>query len=113
MSRPLYIYVDVDETLLRNFGAKQIPMPNVVKHIKNLHTQGAILYCWSSGGAVYARESAQKLGIEHCFETFLPKPQILIDDMKLANWRMLKEIHPNSCDGYSLEDYRRLLFGHE
>ena len=82
-------------------------MPNTVEHVKKLHEQGAVLYCWSSGGAEYARESAQ----EHCFEAFLPKPQILIDDVKLANWRYLNEVHPNSCDGYSLEDYRTLLYG--
>ena len=111
MSRPLYIYVDVDETLVRNYGAKRIPMPNVIAHVKRLHEQGALMYCWSSGGADYARESAEALGVAHCFEAFLPKPQVLIDDVKLANWRLLTEVHPNSCDSYSLEDYRRLLFG--
>ncbi len=55
MSRPLYIYVDVDETLVRNYGAKRIPMPSVIKHVKNLHEQGAVLYCWSSGGADYGK----------------------------------------------------------
>ncbi len=111
MSRPLYIYVDVDETLVRNYGAKRIPMPSVIKHVKNLHEQGAVLYCWSSGGADYARDFARELGIESAFEAFLPKPQILLDDVKLANWRILKEIHPNACEGYLLEDYRSLLFG--
>lgn len=110
MNRLLYIYVDVDETLVRNYGTKHIPMLNVIEHVKKLHGEGAILYCWSSGGAKYAKESAQKLGIEYCFETFLPKPQILIDDIKLANWRILAEIHPNSCDNYSLEDYKNLLY---
>ena len=112
MSRPLYIYVDVDETLIRNFGTKRIPMPNVIEHVKQLHEQGAILYCWSSGGADYARESAEELNIQYCFEAFLPKPQLLIDDMKLADWRVLEEIHPNSCEGKSLDDYRELLFGY-
>lgn len=111
MPRPIYIYVDVDETLVRNYGTKRIPMPNVVSHIKQLHKQSAVLYCWSSGGAEYARESAQELGLEHCFEGFLPKPQILIDDVKLADWRYLSEIHPNTCDGYSIEDYKKLLYG--
>ncbi len=110
MSRPLYVYVDVDETLVRNYGTKRIPMPNVIAYVKRLHEQGALMYCWSSGGADYARESAQALGIAYCFEAFLPKPQVLIDDVKLADWRLLTEVHPNSCDSYSLEDYRRLLF---
>ena len=103
--------MDVDETLIRNFGTKRIPMPNVVEHVRKLSEQGAVLYCWSSGGADYARTSAQELGIEACFEAFLPKPQILIDDLKLADWRYLREVHPNSCDGYTLDDYRKLLYG--
>lgn len=107
----MYIYVDVDETLVRNYGTKRIPMPNVVNHIKQVHEQGAVLYCWSSGGAEYARQSAQELGLEYCFEGFLPKPQLLIDDVKLADWRYLSEIHPNTCDGYSIEDYKKLLYG--
>lgn len=111
MSRPLYIYVNVDETLVRNYGAKQIPIPAVIKHVEVLHSRGAILYCWSSGGAGYAREVARALGIEYALEAFLPKPHVLVDDMKLANWRFLKEVHPNSCGRYSLEDDRALLFG--
>jgi Protein of unknown function (DUF705) len=109
--RPLYIFVDVDETLIRNYGTKRIPILSVIEHVKNLHAQGAILYCWSSGGADYARASAIEVKLEHCFEGFLPKPQVLIDDTKLANWRVLKEVHPNSCAGFSVEDYRKLLFG--
>lgn len=111
MTRPLYIYVDVDETLIRNYGTKRIPIPNVIEHVKKLHSQGAVLYCWSSGGADYARESAREVNLEHCFEGFLPKPQVLLDDSKLANWRVLKEVHPNSCGDFSVEDYRKLLFG--
>ena len=57
----------------------------------------------------YARESAEELGIEVCFTAFLPKPQIMIDDVEISKWRSLKDIHPNSCDSYSLEDYRKLL----
>ena len=85
-------------------------MPNTISHVETLHKQGAVLYCWSSGGAGYARESAREVGLEHCFKAFLPKPQVLIDDTKLANWRYLREIHPNACDSYSLEDYRKLLY---
>ena len=111
MSRPLYIYVDVDETLVRNYGAKRIPIPAVIKHVEVLHSQGAILYCWDSGGAGYAREVTRELGVEHAFAAFLPKPHVLIDDMKLADWRFLKEVHSNLCSRYSLEDDRALLFG--
>lgn len=109
MSNPFYVYVDVDETLVRNYGTKRIPIVNVVSHIRELHQQGAILYCWSSGGAEYARESAAELGIEDCFVGFLPKPVVAIDDLEFAKWRNLLQVHPNECDGNTVESYRQKI----
>ena len=91
MKRPFYIYVDVDETFIRNYAAKQIPIPDVIKHIKELKKDGAILYCWSSGGAEYAKNKAEEFGIGDCFIGFLPKPMVMIDDVKLAYGHTLAE----------------------
>lgn len=92
------VYVDVDETLVRNYGKSRIPIPAVIRHVRKLFAEGAELYCWSSGGAEYARESAHELGIEGCFTAFLPKPQIMIDDQPVSDWRRLIYIHPASID---------------
>lgn len=73
-SRPAVIYVDVDDTLVRSAGSKRIPMPSTVKLVRALHDHGAALYLWSRGGASYAREVAEELGIAECFAAFLPKP---------------------------------------
>lgn len=105
MKKPFYIYVDVDETFVRNYGKKRIPMPAVIEHIKQLKEQGATLYCWSSGGAEYAERSAREFDIHHCFTGFLPKPEVLIDDLKLENWHPLLEVHPNECTEHSLDSY--------
>ena len=48
------MFVDVDETFVRNYSTKRIPIPDVIEHIRLLKAQGAILFCWSSGGAEYA-----------------------------------------------------------
>ncbi|WP_242394215.1 HAD family hydrolase [Anaeromyxobacter oryzisoli] len=69
-SRPPAIYVDVDDTLIRTFGTKRIPIPATVALVKALRQKGAMLYCWSRGGAAYAREVADQLGIAACFEPF-------------------------------------------
>ncbi len=106
MQNPFYIYVDIDETFLRNYGTKQIPIPTVIEHIKSLKAQGAILYCWSSGGAEYAKVSAEKFGISECFVGFLPKPNVTLDDTSFAQWRNLLEVHPNVCPQHTVESYK-------
>ena len=109
MSRPLIIYVDVDDTLVRSFGSKRIVMSAVVQRVRELHAEGAVLYCWSSGGGEYARESAIELGLETCFEGFLPKPHVAIDDVRLEDWRELVQLHPNEAPSKSTSEIRRTL----
>lgn len=91
---PIVIYVDVDDTFVRSVGAKRIPITRVIDHVRKLHASGAVLYCWSSGGADYARRSAKEFAIEHCFHAFLPKPNVMIDDQSVADWRLCLEVHP-------------------
>lgn len=106
---PLIVYVDVDDTLVRSVGSVRIPMPGSIGHVRQLKAQGAELYCWSSGGAAYARSSAEELGLAECFVAFLPKPQILLDDQPVGDWRRLAQIHPNGCAGHDLDSYRRMI----
>lgn len=50
--RPLVVYVDVDDTLIRSFGSKQIPITSAVDSVRALCSEpGVSAYCWSSGGA--------------------------------------------------------------
>jgi phosphoglycolate phosphatase-like HAD superfamily hydrolase len=65
--KPHVVFVDVDDTLIRSVGTKRIPMPGVVAAVRQLKANGASLYLWSSGGADYARSSADELGITDCF----------------------------------------------
>jgi len=104
-SIPLIVYVDVDDTLVRSFGSKRIPIVRVIEHVRELKASGAVLYCWSSGGAEYARQSAAEFGIEDCFQSFLPKPNVMIDDQLVADWRLCMEVHPPSINGYGIEQY--------
>lgn len=90
------VFVDVDDTLVRSIGPKRVPMPRVVERIKKLHQEGAVLYLWSSGGAEYARTSAEELGISDCFVAFLPKPTLIVDDQAVSDWRYCKHVLPLS-----------------
>ncbi len=101
----LTFFVDVDDTFVRSYGTKRIPIPATITHLKQLKSEGAELYCWSSGGAEYARNSAAEFGIETLFTGFLPKPQVLIDDLNINEWRNLIQVHPNSCGTKRLSDY--------
>jgi len=89
------VYVDVDDTLVRTAGTKRVPMPRVIERVRGLHAAGHTLYLWSSGGAAYARETAQELGISDCFTGFLAKPTHLLDDQHISEWRDLVHVHPN------------------
>ncbi|MEM8556280.1 MAG: hydrolase [Bacteroidota bacterium] len=70
-------------------------MPEVIEAIRSLHDAGVQLYCWSSGGADYAQASAAEFGLADCFVAFLLKPTVLIDDVAIADWRRLRQVHPN------------------
>jgi phosphoglycolate phosphatase-like HAD superfamily hydrolase len=91
------IYVDVDDTLIRSIGPKRIPIPAVIDHVRLLKSAGHDLYCWSTGGAAYARETAEQLGIAHCFTAFLPKPNVILDDQPVFDWRSCTHLHPANC----------------
>jgi predicted HAD superfamily phosphohydrolase YqeG len=91
------VFVDVDDTLVRTVGAKRVPMPRVVARVRELHANGAQLYCWSSGGADYARRTAAELKLEECFVAFLPKPNLVIDDQAPAEWRYCALLRPLDC----------------
>jgi FMN phosphatase YigB (HAD superfamily) len=93
---PKVAYVDVDDTLIRSTGIRRIPIITTVRHVKTLKADGWQLYCWSSGGAAYANESARELGIADCFVGFLPKPELMIDDLPPQKWNFLTILHPAS-----------------
>ena len=101
---PRVCYVDVDDTLVRSFGSKRIPMGSMVERVRELRAAGMELYCWSSGGAAYAFRSAKELGLENCFSAYLPKPQLMIDDQPPADWRDLACLHPNEAASRSAEE---------
>ena len=108
---PLIVYIDVDDTLIRSAGTKRIPVSSMIEHVRTLADQGATLYCWSSGGADYAREVAVELGLHDLFVAFLPKPQVIIDDQNVLSWRRLVQVHPGRCAAMSSDQYRRAVTG--
>lgn len=90
-----FAYVDVDDTLIRSVGTKRIPMPATIEKVRSLKEEGWTLYCWSSVGAEYAKDSATELGIQDCFVDFLPKPTLMIDDAEPHDWPGISITHPN------------------
>lgn len=97
MPKPV-IFVDIDDTMVRSVGQKRIPMPAVIAEVKRLKAEGAALYLWSSGGAEYCKSTAAELGISECFEAFLPKPNVYIDDQPVHEWRFCKHLYPSQAE---------------
>ena len=110
-TRQVVAYVNVDDTLVRSFGSKRIPMTEMVRHIRELKEAGVFLYAWSSGGAEYARESARELELEDCFKAFLPKPNVIIDDQSPAEWRRLVHVHPGEAASKTAGEYADAVYG--
>ena len=106
MGRPLVIFVDVDDTFVRSASHSRVPMPDVIEAVRRLHSEGAEPYRWSSGGGDYARESAEEFGLAECFTAFLPKPNVMIDDVPVASWHRLKTIHPNEVSDLNVVSLR-------
>jgi hypothetical protein len=109
--RPLCIYIDVDDTLVRSTSGKRIPNPNLVSRLREWRAQGAILYCWSSVGADYAQRIAEALKVKDCFVGFLTKPHALVDDQSIHHWAYFMELSPARAEGSSLSDIREELDG--
>lgn len=95
--KEVVIFLDVDDTLIRSFGTKQIPIPTAVQYVRDVFQAGYTLYLWSRGGAEYSREVARSLGIEHCFTGFLPKPDVVVDDRLHQLLDHCEFIHPNNA----------------
>ena len=93
----MVVFVDVDDTLIRSVGPKRIPIPRVVDRVRSLHRDGHTLYLWSTAGADYARSAASQLGLVECFAGFLPKPNLIIDDQPVAEWRACAHEYPLSA----------------
>jgi hypothetical protein len=105
MSKDFYVYVDVDDTIVRSSGSKRIPIPSVINQVRDLKAPGAVLFCWGAGSAEYAERSAQEFGIADCFLAFLPKPNILINDYEVTAWPRFIQFHPSGCSPRALDDY--------
>jgi hypothetical protein len=108
-AKDLVAYVDVDDTLVRSFGAKRIPMAAMVQHVRNLHAAGVALFAWSTAGADYARAAAVELGLEGCFQAFLPKPHVIIDDQAPSEWTRLIHVHPAEASAKTPQAYLAAL----
>lgn len=105
MSQPFVVFVDVDDTLILHVGSKRIPIPGTIRHVRELREFGATMFCWSTGGADYAREAAESVGVADCFDGFLPKPNVMLDDQAVSDWRQCVEVTPSESVGRQAADY--------
>lgn len=71
------VYIDVDQTLI---NIDDELLPRVMESLEKLHNHSYQLVCWSGGGQEHARNVCERHEIEHYFDYFLDKPDIVIDD---------------------------------
>lgn len=73
-----YIYIDLYDTVIKESGK---PLPHAIERIKELKKLGFKLVLWSDGGHKVCKEVANRLGLDYCFDVYLTKPIVIIDDM--------------------------------
>ena len=106
MTRAPTVYVDVFGTLEHSPGQ---PIPGTIAAVRRLHAEGCTLVCWSSAGGDYARQACERLGIAELFEAFLTKPEVMLDDIRLRNWRGPLELNPREIEGQGRDFIESLL----
>ena len=52
---------DIDDTLVRTFGSKRIPITAMVRHVREWKDAGVVLHAWSTGGGDYASTAKSDL----------------------------------------------------
>ena len=72
------IFVDVDLTLV---DANGILLEGASAALIKLKQKDCHLFLWSTAGGDYARAIAAQHGMTELFEGYVPKPDIVIDDM--------------------------------
>lgn len=75
----VFVDVDAENTFIKGLENKLMPNPFIINKIRELYQNGAILYCWSAQGEDFARDTAEILGVEHCFTGFFPKPDVMVE----------------------------------
>ena len=89
--REVWIYVDVDGTLIDYEDKPRYDVINLLRLLKR--TSNVKLVCWSGGGYDYAERWVEKLGLQDLFErvdvkayldTFPRALDITIDDEELS-----------------------------
>ena len=76
----------------------------LIQHVRDLDGAGLALFARSTAGAGHACTTAIELGLEGCFQTFLPRIHIIIDDQAPAEWRRLIHVHPVEASAKTPED---------
>ncbi len=104
---PVCIYIDVDQTLVRTVAGRWVPNQDLRQKVREWKAAGAVLYCWSSQGADYARRAAQECRVADCFVAFLPKPHVLVDDQKIE--ASLLQLAPTTAARLSVAEIRTQL----
>ena len=55
------IFIDIDDTLVRTYGLKRIPIPKTIQAIFRFHKEGSEIYLWSNGGSDYCKKNSKRI----------------------------------------------------
>ena len=74
------VFIDIDGTITPDCGHTIFPL--AIETIQELSEKSNI-FIWSAGGFNYCEEIVNKLNLEEFICGFMPKPEIVIDDLPM------------------------------
>lgn len=89
------IYIDIDDTLSPDFG--ETFFNGSIEKIKEL-SKVVNIVIWSQGGLDYVNEIVEKAGLKEYVCFCLPKPDLIIDDLKFDDFCGHKKITNGHLD---------------
>ena len=91
----IFIYVDVDNTLVRTVRGTELPIPKVVRHIKKLHHEGALLYCSVTVARTMLAKPHNVWESMRVSLVFSESPKFSSTMNELEEWPCVVDVHPN------------------
>ena len=83
---PTDTVIEVPDPYINDKPVKLVPHQRNIDLIRRKYGQGKMIIAWSAGGAIWARNVINALGLNDIVTLIMAKPTTYVDDIDVANW---------------------------